>query len=152
MTKKRPPMPTHLELIGGRFDGRRFALQHTPAEIAAHAAGRPVQGELRIYGPEGPAVVHDIRTGAARFKLHTDPNPVKWWHVYGGESPAGHYMTFTLGGSTTPPAETPPVIHGQDPLFDGLVAMHRLYSFDHEPSEVEVDRIRPEQYQDEEPE
>ena len=78
-----------------------------------------------------------------------------WWHVYGGEvanmstggGPAWGQVMF--GDSTVPPVEamenTPKATIGTG---DSKTQVPYLASFDHEPTDDELNELRPVEYQD----
>jgi hypothetical protein len=80
----------------------------------------------------------------------------RWWHVYGAEvrnaqwggldedgrpNPVWLYQTY--GESTKPPSQVP------DDISSGDDVLLRLGSFDHEPTDAELDALTPERYRDE---
>jgi len=82
-----------------------------------------------------------------------------WWHVYGGEIPAEFELgvdedgnpsavhAFTIAGeATVPPDEL--VEKCPDVESVGGVRLPYLASFDHEPTDAELDELKPEQYRD----
>jgi hypothetical protein len=80
-----------------------------------------------------------------------------WWHVYGAEirnaqwggldedgQPNQVWICQIYGKSTKPPSEAP------DSITSGDDVLPRLASFDHEPTDAEMDALAPEQYRDQE--
>jgi hypothetical protein len=104
---------------------------------------------------------HDGRAEALRPVLDAVADAdwaqnTRWWHVYAAEvhsaqwggldedgqpNPIWQYQTY--GESTKPPSEVP------DSITSGGDVLPRLASFDHDPTDAELDALTPERYRDE---
>lgn len=78
----------------------------------------------------------------------------RWWHQFAGICPHGIYIATTLGDSLTHPealfAETggayeSSVLCGSEGC---TTALHYVRSWDHEPTDAEVEAATPEEYKD----